>query len=157
MIRAAGAEGFRRCRWPIMFDFSWSELALIAVVALIFIPPKDLPRALRTAGTWVRKARAIAHEFQGNIEQMVRDAELDEVRQEVAKATQFDVHETIARTIDPAGELQDVLGDHSVAGAAPELALLPPPATPAAPEAAPDPAKTTEPAPAPAPAPPPTG
>ena len=59
-----------------MFDFAWSELALIAVVALVVIGPKDLPRVLKTVGKWVRKARAIAREFQGSLEQMVNEAEL---------------------------------------------------------------------------------
>ncbi len=43
-----------------MFDFAWSELAVIAVVALVVIGPKDLPRVMRTVGIWVGKARAIA-------------------------------------------------------------------------------------------------
>ena len=70
-----------------MFDFAWSELALIAVVALVVIGPKDLPRAMRLAGMWVRKARAMAREFQGSLEQMVREAELEDVRQTVEQAT----------------------------------------------------------------------
>ena len=123
-----------------MFDFAWSELVLIAVVALVFIPPKDLPRAMRTAGSWIRKARAIAHEFQGNVEQMLRDAELDEVRREVEKATQFDVGEHIANTIDPDGELHAALSEPSALS---EPAALPPaaPALPAPPEAAAVPAE----------------
>jgi sec-independent protein translocase protein TatB len=136
-----------------MFDFAWSELALIAVVALVFIPPKDLPRAMRTVGTWVRKARAIAHEFQGNLEQMVRDAELDEVRREVEKATQFNINETIANTVDPGGELHGAFDEHSLTGGSP--APLPPPESTAAPAAG-----TNEPAPdaaaSPAPKPPST-
>ena len=86
-----------------MFDFAWSELALIAVVALVVIGPKDLPRVMRTAGFWVRKARAVAHEFQGSLEQMVRDAELDDIRQKVEKATSFNIKDEIARHIDPHG------------------------------------------------------
>ena len=73
-----------------MFDFAWSELALIAVVALVVIGPKDLPRVLRTVGhLGAQGARAIAREFQGSLEQMVREAELDEVQQEVEKAAQL--------------------------------------------------------------------
>ena len=94
-----------------MFDFAWSELGLIAVVALIVIGPKDLPRVMRTVGFWVRKARAVAHEFQGSLEQMVREAELDEVRQQVEKASRFNVEEEIAKHIDPQGEIHGALGD----------------------------------------------
>jgi sec-independent protein translocase protein TatB len=56
-----------------MFDFAWSELALIAVVALVVIGPKDLPRVLKVVGYWVRKARGVAREFQGSIDQMIRE------------------------------------------------------------------------------------
>jgi len=124
-----------------MFDFAWSELALIAVVALVFIPPKDLPRAMRTVGFWVRKARSIAHEFQGSLEQMVRDAELDEVRQQINKATSFNFDEEIAKTVDPKGELQSALNDPVLTNPladAPAPALAPPAAS--EPEAASTPA-----------------
>jgi sec-independent protein translocase protein TatB len=86
-----------------MFDFAWSELALIAVVALIVIGPKDLPRVLRTTGQWVRKARAIAREFQGNLEEMVREADLDDVKKHITEATRFNFEEELAKTVDPDG------------------------------------------------------
>jgi sec-independent protein translocase protein TatB len=69
-----------------MFDIGWSELAVIAVVALVVIGPKDLPKVLRTAGYWMRKVRSIASEFQSSIEQMAREAELDELRKQVEEA-----------------------------------------------------------------------
>jgi len=48
-----------------MFDIGWSEFAVIAVVALIAIGPKELPGVLRMVGQWVAKARKMAGEFQG--------------------------------------------------------------------------------------------
>ena len=45
-----------------MFDFAWSELALIAVVAMIAIGPKDMPGAIRAVTGWVKKARRMAAE-----------------------------------------------------------------------------------------------
>ncbi|HEX4194025.1 MAG TPA: Sec-independent protein translocase protein TatB [Stellaceae bacterium] len=94
-----------------MFDFAWSELALIAVVALVVIGPKDLPRVMRMVGQWTRRARAIAREFQGSLDQMVREAELDEVKRHIDRATSFNVENEIRRTIDPAGDLQRSLDD----------------------------------------------
>jgi sec-independent protein translocase protein TatB len=117
-----------------MFDFAWSELAVIAVVALVVIGPKDLPRVMRTVGFWVRKARAVAHEFQGSLEQMVREAELDEIRQKVEKATSFNVEDEIARHIDPHGEIHKGLSDPVLRD---PLADLPKPDTPALPAVAP--------------------
>jgi sec-independent protein translocase protein TatB len=111
-----------------MFDFAWSEIAVIAVVALVVIGPKDLPKVLRTVGTWVSKARAIAREFQGSLDQMIREAELEEVRKQVEDAAKVDMSEAIERTIDPAGDLKRL--------AEPASELAPPPETPAALEAA---------------------
>jgi len=94
-----------------MFDFAWSELALIAVVALVVIGPKDLPRVMRVVGQWTRRARAIAREFQGSLDQMVREAELDEVKQHIDRATSFNVENEIRRTVDPTGDLQRSLDE----------------------------------------------
>jgi sec-independent protein translocase protein TatB len=92
-----------------MFDFSWSELALIGVVALVAIGPKDLPKALRTAGTWARKARTISREFQSSIEQMIREAELDEVKKEVEKVTAINLEEEVKSAVDPGGTIAESL------------------------------------------------
>ena len=89
----------------MLFDIGWSELLLIGVVALVFIGPKDLPRALRVAGFWVRKARTLSREFQSSIDQMIRDAELEEIRQDLKKATEFDLEKEFQKTVDPTGEL----------------------------------------------------
>jgi sec-independent protein translocase protein TatB len=93
----------------MFFDFGMSELLLIGVVALIFIGPKDLPKALRVAGYWVRKARGLSREFQSSVEQMIREAELDEMRQELKKATEIDLEKQFRQTIDPTGSLAESL------------------------------------------------
>jgi sec-independent protein translocase protein TatB len=121
-----------------MFDFAWSELALIAVVALVVIGPKDLPRVMRTAGMWMRKARTVAREFQSSLENMVREAELEDVRQTVEQATRFNIKDEIERHVDPEGELRGTLSDPL---AQKPLAELPKPAAEAAPAAAPAPAE----------------
>src|SRR6266478_7687069 len=91
----------------MLFDIGWPELMLIGIVALVVIGPKDLPRALRVAGFWVRKARTLSREFQGSIDQMIREAELEEVRQDLKKATEFDLEKEIRSTVDPTAELAE--------------------------------------------------
>ena len=88
----------------MLFDIGWSELLLIGVVALIFIGPKDLPRALRIAGYWVGRARTLSREFQSSVDQMIREAELDEMREQLKKATEFDIEKEFQKTVDPTGE-----------------------------------------------------
>lgn len=93
----------------MLFDIAWPELMLIAAVALVVIGPKDLPRALRIAGMWVRKARNMSRDFQNSIEQMIRDTELDEMRREIREATEFDFEHEISKTIDADGSLAESL------------------------------------------------
>lgn len=92
-----------------MFDIAWTELALIGAVALIVIGPKDLPAALRTLGKWVRKARLLAGEFQRNIDDMVREAELHEVKAQVEKLGHSDIKREIEQAIDPTGDLDKTM------------------------------------------------
>jgi sec-independent protein translocase protein TatB len=92
-----------------MLDFSWSELALIGVVALVVIGPKVLPKALRTVGIWVRKARTISREFQSSVEQMMREAELDEVKKQIESVAAVDIDKEFEKTVDPTGELAESL------------------------------------------------
>jgi len=66
-----------------MFDFSWSELLLIGVVALIFIGPKELPGVLRTLGQWMSKIRRMAGDFQNQFHDAMREAELADLKKEV--------------------------------------------------------------------------
>jgi len=62
-----------------MFGFDSAELAIIAVLALIFIGPKELPKVMRTVGYWVGRVRGMARHFTSGIEDMVRQAELEEM------------------------------------------------------------------------------
>jgi sec-independent protein translocase protein TatB len=91
----------------MLFDIGWPELMLIGVIALVVIGPKDLPRALKVAGFWVRKARSLSREFQGHVDQMIRDAELDDMHEELKKATEIDLDHEFHQTIDPDGSLTE--------------------------------------------------
>lgn len=140
-----------------MFDLAWSHILLIGVVALLVIGPKDLPRVLRTVGIWVGRARAVARDFQGSLDQMIREAELEEVRKQVESATTLDLDRTIEKTIDPSGELKQSFAEPPAADTVPPPstteALSPPPDAAPAGEPPPAPEASVEPAPeAPAPA-----
>jgi sec-independent protein translocase protein TatB len=70
-----------------MFDISWSELLLIAVVALVFIGPKELPSVLRTVGQWTGKIRRMASEFQDQFREALREAEVADLKKDIDEAT----------------------------------------------------------------------
>jgi sec-independent protein translocase protein TatB len=62
-----------------MFGVDSSELLVVAVIALLFIGPKDLPRLMMQVGRWVGKARGYARHFTSGIENVIREAELEEM------------------------------------------------------------------------------
>lgn len=62
-----------------MFGVDTTELIIVAVLALIFIGPKELPGAMRTVGRWIGKIRGMARHFTSGFEDMVREAELEEM------------------------------------------------------------------------------
>lgn len=100
-----------------MFDIAWSELGVIAVVALLVIGPKDLPKVLRSIGQWTAKARAMAREFQSGIDDMVREAELDDLRKAAKDVSSFSLQDEVKKTIDPDGSLERTLNADALANA----------------------------------------
>jgi sec-independent protein translocase protein TatB len=66
-----------------MFDIGWSELLVIAVVAIIVVGPKDLPRLMRSFGHYAGKLRRAASDFQRQFEEAMRESEVDEVRKAI--------------------------------------------------------------------------
>jgi sec-independent protein translocase protein TatB len=66
-----------------MFDIGWSELLVVALVALIAIGPKELPTVLRTLGQWMGKVRRMANEFQDQFRDAIRETEMDDLKKQV--------------------------------------------------------------------------
>ncbi|MEX0810351.1 MAG: Sec-independent protein translocase protein TatB [Dongiaceae bacterium] len=89
-----------------MFDIGWAELAIIGVVALIVVGPKDLPVVLRTGAHWMRQARKLSREFQSGVDSIVREADLDDAKKIVTSARQGTLKRQIESTIDPTGEMK---------------------------------------------------
>ena len=67
-----------------MLDIGWSEFLVIGVVALIVIGPRDLPIALRTAGQYVNRARAMAREFRDGLDDIARDADVKDIKNRIS-------------------------------------------------------------------------
>ncbi len=92
-----------------MFDIGWQELFVLAVLAIIVIGPKDLPRAIKTVTHWVRKARGMARDLQDGLDDMVREADLDDIKKEANSimGDGMDPGGAIARELDMSDEQQD--------------------------------------------------
>lgn len=100
-----------------MFDFAWSEIALIVVVAVIFIGPKDLPVAIKAVTAMIKKARRMAGEFQTHVDEMVREANLGDIKSQIDNIKNFDFKGEIEKAVDPDGTLRDTFANNPLDGA----------------------------------------
>lgn len=87
----------------MMFDIGWSELLIIAVVALLIIGPKELPEVMRSAGRALNKMRRSADDFRRHFEESVKDAGYDDLQQNLREF----------RQLNPAGQLREEI-DHAL-------------------------------------------
>ena len=104
-----------------MFDVAPTELLLVAIVALVVIGPKDLPKAMRFVGHWVGKARGMARHFRTGLDAMMREAELEELEK------QWRAHNEAIMKAHPMIDLTPTPAPTSAASAP---APVPPPAVP---------------------------
>src|SRR3954447_10268808 len=98
-----------------MFDIGWSELVVIAVVALIAIGPKELPGVLRMVGQWMGKARKMASEFQGQFQEAMREAEMadlkksfDEVKEAATGIAGGNIMTSLQKDVGDALQISDI-------------------------------------------------
>jgi sec-independent protein translocase protein TatB len=118
-----------------MFDIGWSELVVIAVVALIAIGPKELPGVLRMIGQWMGKARKMAAEFQGQFQEAMREAEMadlkksfDEVKEAATGFTGGNIMTSLQKDVGDALRIDDI-DKPAVPGTDAPAAIEPPVAT----------------------------
>ncbi len=95
-----------------MFDFAWSEIALIGIVGLIFIGPKDMPTAVRAVTDLIKKGRKLAGEFQTHVDDMVRDADLGEARESFRELRGMNLRGQVMKALDGDGTLRRTLADN---------------------------------------------
>ena len=117
-----------------MFDIGWSELVVIAVVALIAIGPKELPGVLRMVGQWMGKARKMAAEFQGQFQEAMREAEMadlkksfDEVKEAATGFAGGNIMTSLQKDVGDALRIDDI--DKPAVSASDAPAIEPPVAT----------------------------
>jgi sec-independent protein translocase protein TatB len=125
-----------------MFDLAWSEIALILLVALVVIGPKELPNAVRGIADFIRKARRMAGEFQVHVDEMMRETKLDEVKKQIDEVRTgiYDMKRDVERQIDEQG-IRDAFKDpFTDTGATTTPTATAPPAASPTPDAASPPA-----------------
>ena len=100
-----------------MLGLDWSELALIAVVAVVVIGPKDLPDAVRGIAKGIQKLRRMAGEFQGQVDEVVREAKLDDVRNSINEIRNFNVRDIVEKEIDKDGSIRKTFTEDPIGNA----------------------------------------
>jgi len=94
-----------------MFDIGWTEILIIAVVAIIVVGPKDLPRMLRSLGRYAGQLRRTAGEFRAQFDDAIRDSELDELRSTLQDASDLNpinqIRDSITDSMAPLKESAD--------------------------------------------------
>lgn len=95
-----------------MFDFAWSEILLIGAVALIAIGPKDMPAAIRTISGMVKKARRMAAEFQTHVDEMVREADLGDVKKAFNDIRNLDLAGALEKQVDPDHSIRNTFAEN---------------------------------------------
>ncbi|WP_295392887.1 Sec-independent protein translocase protein TatB [uncultured Thiodictyon sp.] len=98
-----------------MFDIGFSELVMVAVVALLVIGPKDLPRVARIAGLWVGRARRSLAVVKDEIDREFKAQELKEMLQRQALSNP--VEHIIEETRPPLRPAPDPAPEHPASGA----------------------------------------
>jgi sec-independent protein translocase protein TatB len=97
-----------------MLGLDWTELALIAVVAVVVIGPKDLPEAVRGIAKGIQKLRRMAGEFQGHVDEVVREAKLEDVRNQINEIRSFDFRSAVEKEIDKDGSIRSTFRDDPI-------------------------------------------
>lgn len=88
-----------------MLDIGWPELTIIALITILVVGPKEIPHVLRTVTQVVRKLRAMASDFQSGIDELAREAELDDLKNDIEKTASKDLASDLENTVDPTGEV----------------------------------------------------
>jgi sec-independent protein translocase protein TatB len=86
-----------------MFDIGWSEMAVIALVALVVLGPKELPQAMKTFAAFTRKMQRYARDFRTGVDNIVREAELEDAKKAL-DAVRVNPKKMIKNIVDPSGE-----------------------------------------------------
>lgn len=92
-----------------MFDLGWGELLVVGVVALVVLGPKELPNALRTISNLTKTARKLASEFQSGVNEIVREADLEDARKAAQGLSKGNIGKAIEKVIDPTGEMKTTI------------------------------------------------
>lgn len=99
-----------------MFEIGWTEMVVVAIVALVAIGPKELPAILKTVGGWIARARSMAREFQSGVDEILREAEVEKYRQKAQDLALLHPETALQSMLDPKDQLRSLGADPLATG-----------------------------------------
>ena len=94
-----------------MFGMGWWELSIVGLITIIILGPKELPFAMKSLAKVMRKARRLASEFQGHVDDIVKEAEIGDIQKTVRSLQQKDIGGVIENTISPIKDVKSEIED----------------------------------------------
>lgn len=91
-----------------MFDLGWMEMAMIAVITLMIVGPKDMPKVVKGVTEGIGRLKALSGEFRSGLDDLAREADLDKLQQDIDKVANAASEEMNA--------IEDMAGDFDYAG-----------------------------------------
>ncbi|HDZ72295.1 MAG TPA: twin-arginine translocase subunit TatB [Aurantimonas coralicida] len=114
-----------------MFDIGWAELMMVAVVLVVVVGPRDLPKMLRTFGRTTKQLRSMAGDFRRQFDDALREAELDDVRSTVSDIRKLDPTKDVRAAMNPMKAVGDEIRSSLKAAASAPEPKVPSPTAPA--------------------------
>lgn len=94
-----------------MFDIGWAEMVFVGIIAVLVIGPKDLPGAIAAIGKYIRKAKGLARDFQSGMDDLAKEADLDDIKKDLTGGGDFNLKKQIEDAVDPAGDFNKMFDD----------------------------------------------
>jgi sec-independent protein translocase protein TatB len=88
-----------------LFDIGWQEMFIVLVLGIVVVGPQELPRVVRMVLGLVRKARGLARDFQDGLDEIVKEAELGDIKEQMSSVSSMDIEKAIEEAVDPTGEI----------------------------------------------------
>ncbi len=124
-----------------MFDIGWTEMMVIAVVAIVVVGPKELPGMLRTFGKTMGKVRRMSRDFQRQFDDALKEADLDEVRKGIETVKKANPTQALKQAMSPiSDQMTEVAGTAKAPTASKPVSAPKAPVPPAPPADLPEPA-----------------
>ena len=91
-----------------MLSLGWTEITIVLVIVILGVGPKELPTLLKQLGYLSKKIKSISRDFNTSVNNIVKEAEIDQIQKKIKKASSLDVKEEILSNTDTKSEFEKI-------------------------------------------------